>query len=395
MSGPSTENLLLPDRARLLHIGLMKTGTTSLQNAASALRTELAEHGVLYPGSTVNHRLPMAALMERRLPGVEPRPKTWQRIQSEIDADRSRRVLLGHEFVSEADEDAARRVCDALGERTHVVITVRNYAEVLPSAWQQTLKSGRNMSFGHWLKQVLADDTEPRRLRLERDRLDQGAVTRRWARVVGPENVTVVVVDKSTPTLLFDAFEGMLGLDQGFLAAADLDGFASNRSMSVEESELLRAVNAEVRSTMSWKEYRYWIRTGAIAGMLGGRTPGQDETKLLLPQWAAERAVERSERFVSEIRESGVRVVGDLGLLERSVAHAGRKPARSTSVPVEAAAHAVVGTIAQGRVQYEKAEQAAADSSADTPDVGGTRLEDASAREMAAALVRRARRRLR
>ncbi|GAA4720699.1 hypothetical protein GCM10023216_07130 [Isoptericola chiayiensis] len=399
MTATSADGLLLPERARLLHIGLMKTGTTSLQNAASALRPELAARGVLYPGTAVNHRIAMAALMERSLPGVEPRPKVWKRLHSEIEADTSRRVLVGHEFVSEADDATAQQVYEGLGDRTHVVITLRNYSEVLPSAWQQTLKSGRNMSFGHWLKQVLSDDLEHRRLRLERDRLDQGAVTERWARVVGPENVTVVVVDKSTPTLLFDAFEDMLGLDRGVLAGADLDGFASNRSMSLEEAELLRAVNAEVRSTLSFQEYRYWIRTGAIAAVLGGRKPAEDETKLLLPAWAADRAAERSERFAAQIEGSGVRVVGDLALLERDVPDAGRRAPRSSTVPVEAAAKAVVGAISRGKLQRDKAQELlaekSADSAADTLDATAPRLDQASGRELAAALVRRVRERIR
>lgn len=399
MTGSNAEGLLLPDRARLLHIGLMKTGTTSLQNAASTLRAELAARGVLYPGTSVNHRLAMAALMERRLPGVELRSKSWTRLQTEIDADKSRRVLLGHEFVSEADDATARRVRDALGERTHVVITLRNYADMLPSAWQQTLKSGRNMSFGHWLKKVLSDDVKQPRLRLERDRLDHGAITSRWARVVGPEHVTVVVVDKSTPNLLFDAFEDMLGLDRGILASADLDGFASNRSMSVEEAELLRAVNAEMRSELSWKEYRYWVRTGAVAGILAGRVPGQEESRLMLPDWAAERAAERAARFVSEIAETGVRVVGDLALLERRATARSAKPVQPSTVPIDAAAKAVVGTIAQGRVQSDRAErlraEQLAESAAETLDCGGRSVDEASGRELAGALLRRARSRFR
>src|SRR5699024_7178771 len=59
------DSLLLPERARLLHIGPMKTGTTSLQSAASKLRARLLAHGVRYPGVTMNHRRAVGAFMNK------------------------------------------------------------------------------------------------------------------------------------------------------------------------------------------------------------------------------------------------------------------------------------------------------------------------------------------
>ena len=393
-NGSSPHDLLLPEGARLLHIGLMKTGTTSLQNAAAVRRKELFERGVLYPGRSVNHREAMAALMGRTLGGLEPPPRAWKKVRSEIRRDTTRRVLLGHEFVSEADDAAAQAIREELGARAHVVITLRNYAAMLPSAWQQTLKTGRTRTFDSWLRRVLSEDPSPRRMRLERDRLDQGAIVKRWAAVFGPEKVTVVVVDKSAPTLLFDAFEDMLGIERGFLAGADLDGFASNRSMSLHETELLRAINDGLRADqLDWLDYRRWMRGGVVGAMLGGRAPGEFDTKLTLPAWAARRAAKRSARFVEEIGESGVRVVGDLALLDQPVPHTDSPDPLPVSVPVDAAAQAVLGAVRQARAERERAElfrdRLAAKGGPELELADGLRVDEASGRELATALVKR------
>jgi len=45
----------------LLHVGLHKTGTTALQVALADARTDLAAHGVRYPGTgTFHHRAILA-----------------------------------------------------------------------------------------------------------------------------------------------------------------------------------------------------------------------------------------------------------------------------------------------------------------------------------------------
>lgn len=396
-NGPDHDPLLLPERARLLHIGLMKTGTTSLQYAASALREGLLERGVRYPGTGLNHRTALTAVMGRGWGwDSEPNPAAWDRLREEIEAEGTRRVWVGHELVSEASEADAEAYRAGLGENTHVVVTLRNYAAMLPSAWQQTMKGGRHRTFESWLRGHLAAKPNLQRTRLEQERLDQGAVVRRWAKVFGPENVTVVVVDKSTPNLLFEAFEDMLGLERGFLSTAEQDGFASNRGMSAEEAELLRAINAELRDELSWPDYRRWVRTGTAATMLARRTPGQHDTRLVLPTWAAEKAAARSARYVEEIAASGVRVVGDLALLDQPVPHTDEPLVEPAAVPVDAAAQAVIGAIRQAQAERERAEyyRARLGVWAESGRTYGPRLGKASGRELAVALAKRVRQRL-
>ncbi|WP_022901198.1 hypothetical protein [Humibacter albus] len=317
----TTSDLLLPPRTRLLHIGIPKTGTTSLQNAAADNRRLLREHGVRYPGKSMNHRAAVSGLLGRRWgwsgkgSSVPPRD-AWEELLREVDADAERRIFISHEFGSEATDEQAVQFVRELGERTHVVVTLRAVGAILPSAWQQYIKTGYAGTFDEWLHAVIGEKPNPKITSSYHLRNDQGGVVKRWVEAAGPENVTVVILDKRRPALLSDAFEGMLGLPTGMLVAEDTTGFAANRGMSLPEAELLRQFNASIRGRrVDWNHYHPLIRLGAVARILDERTPGPDEPKIMLPPWAVDRAVELGQRYAADIRESGARVVGDLSLL--------------------------------------------------------------------------------
>lgn len=341
-----TESLELPERARLFHIGIPKSGSTALQHAATAERANLKRHGVLYPGHDTNHRLAVLSFMGRRWgwdDDAVPDRSNWDRMMGEIEADRKRRVFISHEFASESDDATAARFVDALGDRTHVVITVRSPGSILPSAWQQYVKAGTKVRFDAWLKAVLADPPNRKVTASFHDRNDQAGVTRRWAEAAGAENVTVVVLDRERPRLLYDAFEQMLGLPHETLAAQDMGGWESNRGLSAQETELFRRMNEVVRSEMTWPQYMHLIRHGALGRVMENRAA--DAERLLLPQWAAERAAELGAQYAEAIEATGVRVVGDLSTLSaKAKSRADDEPA-PTEIPIDLAVEALAGTL--------------------------------------------------
>ncbi|MEL7976894.1 hypothetical protein AAG589_13610 [Isoptericola sp. F-RaC21] len=395
-----TASLQLPERSVLLHIGLMKTGTTSLQNAAAALRPQLLAQGVRYPGTQVNHRSAVNDFMGHSWGwDTTPVEGAWRRLRAEIDLDTEHRIWIGHEFGANADDATAARWRTELGERAHVVVTLRNYGSILPSLWQQMTKEGERTEFEPWLRGVLSDDPD-HELRSFRDRIDQGRVVTRWAEAFGPENVTVVVVDKSTPELLFDAFESMLALEPGLLRTAKLDGKASNRGMSLEEAELLRRLNLKLRTQLTWLEYCKWLRDAASTAVLRWRRTGEHDTKLVLPTWAAQVAEARAAEHVEQIAASGVRVVGDLGLLRAEVRSAENPALHSEVVPMDAAVEAILGVIRQGRREEDRLatardEIAELEEAARARRKAGPALSEASGRELVRALGSRVKRRLR
>ncbi len=349
-------DLLLPERARLFHIGPPKTATTAVQTAAAERREALLAHGVRYPGRARSHRTAMAAFVGRPLGWVAtsggeaaaPPRRYWDELHDEIEADRTRRVLFGHEYAAGADDETARRFADAIGPRVHVVVTLRSYAAMLPSIWQEHNKAGNGEAFDDWLDRNLARPRTRRTIDRFHVRHDQGQLVRRWAAAVGAGNLTVVVVDPADRRLVLEAFERMLGLPDGFLGDAD-GGDRTNRSMSVPEIELLRRLNVLLREhEIPWHEYERLVVEGAAARLLRERTPAEDEPRLRLPGWAADRADEEAARHVAEVAASGVRVVGDLAALaapapRRSVSEQDHREAGQ--VPVDAAVAALGGLL--------------------------------------------------
>jgi len=388
----------LPPDVRLLHIGLAKTGTTALQTTASDRRAELLEYGVRYPGTGLNHREAVSALMGRRWgwngPGATvPRRGHWNRLMGEVEAETRRRVWISHEFAAESDDEQAQRFVDALGERAHVVITLRPYGSLLVSSYQQYLKTGVIRTFESWLRAVLADPPDERVTPTFHRRSDQGGVVQRWAAAAGPDRVTAIVVDKSVPTRLTDAFEALLDLPEGFLVDESLGGLQANRSLSAQESELVRRVNMVVRHQgLDWDEYDGLFRKGGVGRLMQARRPGRNEGPLVLPAWAADRASELGRRFTDQIAASGIRVVGDLEVLARPVSGVAELPPLPREVALDVAVEMAVGLLSAGTGRgpfFEERPDEAANAS------GRLRpLHEYPARDLLGSLARRARRRL-
>jgi len=339
------DHLELPPRARLFHIGIPKSGTTSLQAAARASRADLRRHGVLYPGSDINHRLAVLGFMGRRwgTPGSPPPPREhWDELMAEVEAESKRRVLISHEFASEADDEMAAAFVAELGDRTHVVVTLRSPGALLPSAWQQYVKTGNAMPFDDWLAAVIADPPDTSVTKTFHRRNDQGGVVRRWARAAGAERVTVVVLDRTQPRLLLDTFERLLGVPAGTLSEQELSGFARNRGLTVLESELFRAFNQRIRPHgVSWDVFERVVRSGALARVMDLDEGGSE--RLAMPAWAAKRAAELGASYAETIEATGVRVIGDLAILGEQVPARDDDVAPPTQVPMDLAAEALAG----------------------------------------------------
>lgn len=318
---PDVESLLLPERARLFHIGLAKTGTTSLQHAAHARRDAMLEHGVRYPGTGINHRVAVSALMGRKNswsgPGA-PRPgmPAWNKVMREIDADETNRIFVTHEFASSASSSVAKKFVDELGDRTHIVVTLRGLGDLLASSWQQYVQAGMSMTLDTWLETVLGNDADPTTFPSFHRRKNRADLIDRWSEFVGPENVTVVVVSKSDPKLLAHSFEGLLGLPADTLAEAPTQAYSSNRTMTLPEAELVRRFNENCpNDEVEWRDHMNIVRRGAVRRLLNNRSPSKDEPKIPVPRWATDRANEIESASNERIRRSGVRVVGDLDSL--------------------------------------------------------------------------------
>ena len=337
----------LPERARLFHVGIPKSGTTSLQTAASSGRTDLYDNGVLYPGRRFNHRLAVLGFMGRRwgwsADGVPPLHH-WEELMEEIAGERERRVLFGHEFASESDAEKAKRFVDAIGEDCYIAITLRSPGEILPSAWQQYVKAGISRTFDSWLEAVLSDPPNRKVTKGFHRRNDMAGVVQRWADAAGPDRVTVVVLNKQQPQLLYGAFEQLLDLPADLLASHAVGGSSSNRGLTLEEVELFRAFNAVIKPHhVDWKDYERIVRQGAHRRIM--ETRKSDEDKPQLPPWAVKRAAEMGAGYAEAIASTGVQVIGDLQKLAEEVPARTYDESQPHKIPVELAAEAMAGML--------------------------------------------------
>lgn len=382
----------MPEGGLLLHIGPYKTGTTAIQQSLYKHRRDLAGHGVLYPGSGPRQRRASWAAVGRSPRGAQPvGHSAWQKVLDEIAASSAARVVVSSEDFTSAQPEAVRAIVDDLGrDRVHVLMVVRPLAPLLPSSWQQRVKSAREtLTLDDWLREVIEHPDGHKGATFWRN---QGArqLVERYAAEVPRERITVLVSDESDRSQQMRVFESLLALPTGLLTPGD----HQNTSLSLERTELLRRVNV-LADERGWSERQ--LRSLVHGGMLRDlralpvdqaerRIPG-------LPEWALEPIAVLSRARADEVRASGCRVVGDPErLAEPPKGSEQEAPADSVSMSIAAAAVAGAVDAARRREEHTPARPAPAPRTRREP---GRRLDRTPAGELVRELGRRARRRVR
>jgi hypothetical protein len=164
----------------VVHIGLPKSGTTTIQNALHNSRRELSELGVFYPAHEhqVNHSLPAVDLMRddalahsrqtphrrRHLAELEPQLKSaWRHLIAQVPRDFPR-VVISAENLVYCGEESIAKIRDDWGERSiSVVASVRPPSLMLSSYFSQSCKVEGLPDFEQYvrtsLRDLLAGDT--------------------------------------------------------------------------------------------------------------------------------------------------------------------------------------------------------------------------------------------
>src|SRR5689334_2159010 len=134
----------------VLHVGLMKSGTTFLQGRLDANREHLASQGIHFAGPN------------------------WAR-------------------------------------HAKAVTTARDLGRTVPSLWQETLKNGRTWTWDEYVDGLRTDTDAGKAFWRQQD---LAAITARWAEGVGADQVTVLTVPpKGAPSeLLWDRFREIAGI---------------------------------------------------------------------------------------------------------------------------------------------------------------------------------------
>jgi len=235
---------------------------------------------------------------------------TWAEVLGQLESAPGRAVL-SHESLGKAEDADARRMVDTLGgPRVHVLAVARRLDRLLPSQWQQRVKTNATtLSYEDWLRTVLGDDRDDPVWRNLWVPHDLRPMVERWSAAAAPERFTLLVADESDRLLLSRTVERMLGLPRGLLRPEETH--KTNSSLSFDRLEIIRHLNLPELSRGAPSESTAgWLTTVRRAVKGVGPVPGERRVPPL-PPWARDRVVELSEARADLVERLDVRVLGD------------------------------------------------------------------------------------
>jgi hypothetical protein len=233
----------------VLHVGMGKTGTSSVQFFLRNNRQRLSELGCLYPQSPGGARHGHLSLFVKTDAELESAPE-WQRhkesdparfrktfrrrLFSEIEGSGLSRVLLSDEVLFGSSDQALRRLgrfTGRIAESLRLVVYLRRQDDHMVSRYQQGVKIGWVQRLHEWSQEDMSG------------LYDYGARLRRIERHLPPADF---VVRRYEPDSFVDG-----SLYQDFLDAAGIDARADeleqvsnrNESLDAESVEFLRLLN--------------------------------------------------------------------------------------------------------------------------------------------------------
>ena len=289
----------------VLHAGLMKSGTSYLQERLFLNRDLLSERGVLVPGrARRDQTLAVQDVLGRHAAAPKVRGK-WTKLLKDIGQHEGDAVI-SMEFLGPVAPARIAGIVESLGAPVDVVLTVRDLGRVVPAMWQERLKNGGTLGWHQYVDSLRHGEEGARGFWWQ-----QGAarIVRNWAEAVGRERVTVVTVPLpgAEPGLLWSRF----------CAAAAIPGDgceqvpAANTSLDVASAVVLRKVNQSLADDGGIDaEHQLLLKFQLAKKVMGSRSGGRP-IGFQPPPWLEERA----HAIVTKLRESEVRVVGDLAEL--------------------------------------------------------------------------------
>jgi hypothetical protein len=338
-------------RRVFLHVGVMKSATSYLQDLCDANRDRLLAQGLLWTKSGDNFLATDDLLGTRReRPGLEG---AWRRLAGQVEAHPGD-ALISNELLAPINQRKRTRLVEALRPaETSVVVTARDVARVIPSQWQTGTRNRSTVGWRDYVASLVTDDGNEIAAGFWR-RQDVPAIVSNWAEQVSLDRVTVVTVPPSgvAPSELGERFAAALDISAGGFEQPD----ASNPSVGLLSAELLRRVN-ERTEDLAWLEYRWAFKHGLARLVLAERA--SREPAMTLDAEALAWARERGARIAEALDASGVQVIGDLAdLIPAANAAAPDEPVvePSDTELLDAAVDGLAGlgaVLAEARIEHD------------------------------------------
>jgi hypothetical protein len=238
-----------------LHIGLPKTGTTSLQAFLRLNRQRLARQGIEYPEtcqSGAGNATPAALVLLGGLPDyfLQANPEFGDKRDFEslwLDVAGSARgpessILASSEEIAEIDPAEFDRRTRFDGQRKRIIVFLRRQDEMLESMYLQMVRAGLcDRSFETFLGDYLGKDGGRDNILRYHDMLE------RWCSAFGRENVKVLLYENGPQgSRLYERFLEVIGVrwTAGFEVPPRL-----NDALHPLAAEYLRQLNKAGTST--------------------------------------------------------------------------------------------------------------------------------------------------
>ncbi len=300
MDAPSRKPVLL------LHVGMHKTGTTSLQARCQEHSAELRSHGLLYPAAGQSDLYPNHNQIAKNLLGDTRgtgRQGALGEILEEIEASRCERVLVSGEDLSRLWQrpdllERLRSSFESLGYEVHVLLGCRQPESFVPALYGTLVRQGMGVERSQFEREaretgqvtVPALVNWPRRVFCtEPVELEQA-----FADAFGPDRMHVVDYDASGMITKIIETQAWFFGDQASLLS---DVGRQNTSGDLDGRRRLEDLLADLQGSTVWRSTR-WVRTPtarrirtrarSVAGRLS-RTP------LSLGQWRASQTAVNGE----------------------------------------------------------------------------------------------------
>ncbi|WP_375458839.1 hypothetical protein [uncultured Enterovirga sp.] len=288
-------------RRAIVHIGLPRTGSTTLQELLADLRPKLAESGVCYPviapegseWSHVNHQ-PFGETLDGRRPRRE-RTECLDVLSRRLAETRADTVLLSYEDFSLQQRrfrvpDLLRSELARHGFRMEVLVVVKPQSEHLNSYYThraQLIREKRR--FGEFARAVWTSQ-----------RFDYDYLIEPWVEASGGRVVAIPMRDRRSDAPLLDRiFDGIgLGDQIGNLIGASERATVKNRSsgpLAVEASRRLRRMRVREQARVPPREIGRFLDRFAEARGWDPETFRGDDPVMM--RRIDERHAESNDRF--------------------------------------------------------------------------------------------------
>jgi hypothetical protein len=295
-----------------LHIGEPKTGTTYLQHVIWGNQGRLADQGVLLPGFTRrDHSRASRDLREAQRPPSDPADPwvgEWDVLTREALRAPHAALISDELLVTSSPDQADRAARSLLSSELHVVLTVRDFAGLLPAEWQESVKTRRTVPWEEWLGDVVAAGpaADRRRQSWFWGAHDTLATLDMWSRHVPPDHVHVIIVPRhGSAQELWERFASVIGIDSGGI---DLSQARANSSLGLPETEFLRRMNEALEDEIPDWYYTRYIKQILAHDVL---TEQPRQQRLTLPPGREDWVRQQSEALVAGLNAAKYHIVGD------------------------------------------------------------------------------------